>query len=90
MNKFDRLVLKCKVACLYRQYVLRTNRTDERAVKRVLAYSTLFFIAVTNLFLSIQSLILIRFSLAVATAFSLFAGFILVAVLLQELIGSFL
>ena len=34
-----------KAACLYHEFVLRMNRTDECATKRVFGFSTLFFIA---------------------------------------------
>ena len=41
--------------------IVRTNRTDECATKRVFRFSTLFIIKVTNIFLSLQGLRLIPF-----------------------------
>ena len=52
--------------------------------KRVFGYSTLLFIEVTNLFLSIDRLRSVHFSLAGFNRFLSSSRFILVAVLLQE------
>ena len=84
------LILFCsffvKVSCLYRLFVLCTNRTDECAAKRTFGYSTFLFIAVTYVVLSFQGLRLIRFSLAGFNNFLTSYRFILVVVLLHKLI----
>ena len=62
--------------CFYPKLVLRTNRTDECATKRVFGYSKLFFMAVTNLLLSFQGLRLIHFLLQDSTVVSIFTGLV--------------